>query len=111
MSLPYILIGFQNELLNVLKDLNNKDIFLWVVGDGPDRKRYEEYCKNNNLLKKLENMLNEEIIGQEEVIKILCFETKKLKLGLKNTCRPLSFLFTNPDSSISLSSNPCFFSS
>lgn len=40
-----------SRLLNVLKDLNNKDIFLWVVGDGPDRKRYEEYCKNNNLEK------------------------------------------------------------
>lgn len=33
--------------LNLVKSL--KDIELWVVGDGPDQKMYEEYTKKNNL--------------------------------------------------------------
>ena len=78
---------------NLKKEVTLKDVAL-VIKNKTNIPVYEIENENNNLLKKLENMLNEEIIGQEEVIKILCFETKKLKLGLKNTCRPLSFLFT-----------------
>ena len=45
-------------------------------------------------LKDLEINLKQKILGQDEAINSLCNETKKIKLGLKNTKKPISFLFT-----------------
>ncbi len=51
----------------------------------------KESLKN---LKSLEGDLKNIIIGQDVAIEKLCYETKKIKLGLKNTDKPISFLFT-----------------
>ena len=37
--------------MNLVKELD--DIELWIVGDGPDRNRYEEYVEKNNLQKEV----------------------------------------------------------
>ena len=55
---------------------------------------YENNLSNLKELKNLENNLKKEIIGQDKAISILVNETKKIKLGLKNNQKPISFLFT-----------------
>lgn len=55
---------------------------------------YENNISNLKELKNLENNLKKEIIGQDKAISILVNETKKIKLGLKNNQKPISFLFT-----------------
>lgn len=55
---------------------------------------YENNLSNLKELKNLENNLKKEIIGQDNAISILVNETKKIKLGLKNNQKPISFLFT-----------------
>lgn len=55
---------------------------------------YEVDKESLKTLKNLEKTLKEIIIGQDEAIEILCRETKKIKLGLKDTNYPISFLFT-----------------
>ena len=42
----------------------------------------------------MEKNLNEKIIGQSNAISILCKETKKIKLGLREQNKPISFFFT-----------------
>ncbi|MBR3660312.1 MAG: ATP-dependent Clp protease ATP-binding subunit [Bacilli bacterium] len=54
---------------------------------------YEIDKYNTNNLLKLEKKLKEQIIGQNEAISKLAYETIKIKMGLKNTSKPLSFLF------------------
>ena len=55
---------------------------------------YGNNLSNLKELKNLENNLKKEIIGQDKAINILVNETKKIKLGLKNNQKPISFLFT-----------------
>lgn len=55
---------------------------------------YGNNLSNLKELKNLENNLKKEIIGQDNAISILVNETKKIKLGLKNNQKPISFLFT-----------------
>lgn len=50
----------------------------------------KESCKK---LKKLEYELKEKIIGQDIAIEKLSHETFKIKLGLKNNFKPVSFMF------------------
>ena len=54
---------------------------------------YEIDKEDIKLLDTLEKKLKNRIIGQDNVISILCYETKKIKLGLKNSKKPTSFLF------------------
>ena len=37
--------------LNLVKEI--KDIDLWIIGDGPDKKKYEDYVKKNNISKRV----------------------------------------------------------
>ena len=37
--------------LNLVKKI--KDIDLWIIGDGPDKKKYEDYVKKNNISKRV----------------------------------------------------------
>ncbi len=53
-----------------------------------------EIEKEFKSLKNIEKELNEKVLGQEEAIKTLSMETKRIKLGLKDGNRPTSFLFT-----------------
>ena len=55
---------------------------------------YEIDKESMKTLKNLETNLNEIILGQQEAISILTKETKKIKLGLKDNNRPISFLFS-----------------
>lgn len=55
---------------------------------------YEIDKESIKLLKNLEIYLKNKVLGQDEAINILCRETKKIKLGLKDNKRPVSFLFT-----------------
>ncbi len=55
---------------------------------------YEVDKESMKALKNLEINLKNIIIGQDEGIEKLCHETKKIKLGLKNDNKPISFLFT-----------------
>ena len=42
-------IPFQLETIKNLASRTEKKFLFLLVGDGPDRKKYEEYCKDNNL--------------------------------------------------------------
>lgn len=42
-------IPFQLETIKDIASKTDKKILFLVVGDGPDKKKYEEYCKENNL--------------------------------------------------------------
>ena len=42
--------------INIIKEIKNTE--LWIVGDGPDRKMYEDYSKNNKRVKFLGKQLN-----------------------------------------------------
>ena len=55
---------------------------------------YELDKESMKELNKLETKLKNKIVGQEEAISKLVYETKKIKLGLKETNKPISFLFT-----------------
>ncbi len=55
---------------------------------------YEVDKESLKTLKNLESSLKHKIFGQDEAISLLANETKKIKLGLKNSERPISFLFT-----------------
>lgn len=55
---------------------------------------YEVDKESLKTLKNLEKDLKNIVLGQDEAIKTLCQETKKIKLGLKNSNHPISFLFT-----------------
>ena len=54
---------------------------------------YEIDKQSGTNLAKLEKELEERIVGQNEAIKKLSHETIKIKLGLKDTNKPISFLF------------------
>lgn len=55
---------------------------------------YEIDKESARSLKNLEANLKDKIFGQDEAINIICQETKKIKLGLKQKNSPISFLFT-----------------
>ena len=55
---------------------------------------YEVSKESLKILKNLNQDLKNTIIGQDNAIDELCKETKKIKLGLKQTNHPISFLFT-----------------
>ena len=55
---------------------------------------YEIDKENIKVLRDLEIILKKKIIGQESAIEKLVHETKKIKLGLKDDLKPISFLFT-----------------
>lgn len=44
-------------------------------------------------LQELEERLNSQVLGQEQVIHQLCNETKRLFFGMRDSSRPMSFLF------------------
>jgi len=75
------------------KTITTKDVAK-VIKDKTNIPVYEIDKSEYKSLQKLETNLNETIIGQQEAIKELCLETKRLKLGLKDNQRPTSFLFT-----------------
>ena len=54
---------------------------------------YEIDKENIKELKELNKKLKEKVLGQDDAIDIVCKETKKIKLGLKNNNKPISFLF------------------
>ncbi len=75
------------------KEVNIEDVYL-VIKNKTNIPVYEFNTNDLKTIKNLETNLNKEIIGQEEAIKTLVKETKKLKLGLKIKEKPISFLFT-----------------
>lgn len=38
-----------SRIIELAKKMNNKDVFFWIIGDGPDREKYLELIKNNDL--------------------------------------------------------------
>ena len=71
----------KEDISNVLKLKSNTPV-------------YEIDKESINKLKKLEHNLKEKIVGQDLAIKKLSNETIKNKLGLKDSDKPISFLFT-----------------
>ena len=55
---------------------------------------YEIDKESVKSLKNLETSLKNKIIGQDMAINTICNVTKKIKLGFKNSNKPISFLFT-----------------
>ena len=55
---------------------------------------YEIDKESVKSLKNLETSLKNKIIGQDKAINTICNVTKKIKLGFKNSNKPISFLFT-----------------
>lgn len=74
-------IVLEEDIANVIKKRCNIPI-------------YEIDKESIKKLKYLEKLLKEKIVGQDAAIEKLSSETKKFKLGLKNTYKPVSFLFT-----------------
>ena len=92
-------IKIEDELNNLI--LNNKNNRKEVTKEDVSKVIESKismpiYEINNDSLKELNNLeskLNKIIIGQENAINLLCKETKKIKLGLKDNNKPTSFLF------------------
>ncbi len=57
---------------------------------------YEMASNQNEEILKLEKYLKKNIFGQDEAIDKLILATKKMKLGLKEENKPISFLFVGP---------------
>ncbi len=97
----------EKELEIILEDKINK---LYLKGQGKKNVTLNDIAKviqaksnvpvyevSKESLKNLKNLeidLKNIIIGQDIGINKLCYETKKIKLGLKDTNKPTSFLFT-----------------
>ena len=87
-----------NTILLNSKGFRKKEVTLLDVSSVITSKAnipvYEINKDNIKVLKELEKKLKQKVFGQEEAINALCKETKKIKLGLKNETKPISFLFT-----------------
>ena len=60
-------IPFQLETIKELSTKTNKKFVFLVIGNGPDKKKYEEYCKENSLenyVKFLGEITNRDILNQ-----------------------------------------------
>ncbi len=57
---------------------------------------YEISSSHKEQFNTLENILKSNIIGQDECVEKLISTTKKMKLGLKEERKPISFLFVGP---------------
>ena len=79
----------------IIKKVNKTDI-LDVISIKAKIPIYEISDSNNNQFEDLEKHLKSNIIGQDESIDKLIFATKKMKLGLKEDKKPISFLFVGP---------------
>ncbi len=82
-----------NQHLLTKKVVTLKDIAI-VIKNKSNVPVYEIDKDSLKNLKDLEINLKKEIIGQDTAIELLCQETKKIKLGLKKSDKPISFLFT-----------------
>lgn len=78
---------------NIRKIITKEDISR-VIKDKVNVPIFEIDTFDTKELRNLEKNLNNNIFGQKEAIKVLCDETKKIKLGFKNQNKPISFLFT-----------------
>ena len=94
-------IILEDKINKLLLKLSNKDRKIVtsldvskIIKNKSNIPVYEIEKDSNKILKNLDTTLNHEIFGQENAIRTLCFETKKIKLGLKNKNKPVSFLFT-----------------
>ena len=81
-SKPTIKKVTKNDILNVISAKSKIPIY--------------ELNKNNMEFVKLEEKLKRSIIGQNEAIDKLVRITKKMKLGLKEDRKPISYLFVGP---------------
>ena len=81
-----------------LKSKNQKNVTVLdianVIKERAHVPVYEIDKEEIKILRNLETTLKKEVLGQDAAIKILGDETKKLKLGLKTSSKPVSFLFT-----------------
>ncbi len=77
---------------NVKKEVLKEDISK-VIKSKVNIPVYEIDTESRKKLKGLEKYLKNKIVGQDEAIELLCKETNKIKLGLKDNNRPNSFLF------------------
>ena len=82
-----------NTKTNLKKEVTKEDI-LGVIQSIVGIPIYEIDKYSIKELINLEKKLKEKVIGQDEAIEKLCKETKKIKLGLKESTKPISFLFT-----------------
>lgn len=87
-----------NKLYLNIKVKNKKEVLKEDILDVIKTKaNFPIFEFNKTLLKNLNDLeinLKKSIIGQDEAIKIICDETKKIKLGLKEFKKPISFMFT-----------------
>ena len=86
-----------NKLTFNIKNKNKKivtmDDVASVIKSKTNIPVYEIDKESIKELKKLDFDLKHHIVGQDEVIKKICSETYKIKLGYKDSNRPTSFLF------------------
>ena len=76
---------------NIKKEVTKEDIFD-VIKSKVNIPIYETNKDNLVEINNIEKKLNKKVIGQENAISLLCKETKKIRLGLKEN-KTTSFLF------------------
>ena len=76
---------------NIKKEVTKEDIFD-VIKSKVNIPIYETNKENLVEINNIEKKLNKKVIGQENAISLLCKETKKIRLGLKEN-KTTSFLF------------------
>jgi len=74
----------------------SKDDIIKVISLKSKIPIYEVSSSHKEQIELLKNNLKEKIIGQDECIDKLISTTKKMKLGLKEERKPISFLFVGP---------------
>ena len=87
-----------NDLMINSNKLTKKEVVIddisKVISSKVNIPIYEIDKQNIKELNSMQTKLKNNIIGQDQAIDLLCKETKKIKLGLKETKKPISFLFT-----------------
>lgn len=83
------------------KNINNKKIVtLETIAEVIKSKTkipiYEVIAEDLKELNKIESHLKSKVVGQDNIIKQLSKDIKRIKLGYKNTSKPVSYLFVGP---------------
>lgn len=83
------------------KNINNKKIVtLETIAEVIKSKTkipiYEVISEDLKELNKIESHLKSKVVGQDNIIKQLSKDIKRIKLGYKNTSKPVSYLFVGP---------------
>ena len=83
------------------KNINNKKIVtLETIAEVIKSKTkipiYEAISEDLKELNKIESHLKSKVVGQDNIIKQLSKDIKRIKLGYKNTSKPVSYLFVGP---------------